>query len=153
MANRLAKLLLSVKDYQTYASADALFNGEVVSVDNSSKTNIYRFFDGEQGNLLVTIDYSKDKIQTSNISTLDEVVIAREKKLIQLKQDIHTTEALIRSLGERDYKIINDFYILERSQTKIGADLEITEDAVWKAKYVILKKLANLLSEVEVKTL
>ena len=102
---------------------------------------------------LNAIDYSKDKIQTSNISSLDEVVIAREKKLIQLKKDIHTTEALIRSLGERDYKIINDFYILERSQTKIGADLEITEDAVWKAKYVILKKLANLLSKVEVKTL
>ena len=102
---------------------------------------------------LNAIDYSKDKIQTSNISTLDEVVIAREKKLTQLKQDIHTTEALIKSLGERDYKIINDFYILERSQTKIGADLEITEDAVWKAKYVILKKLANLLSKVEVKTL
>ena len=102
---------------------------------------------------LNAIDYSKDKIQTSNISSLDEVVIAREKKLIQLKQDIHTTEALINSLGERDHKIINDFYILERSQTKIGADLEITEDAVWKAKYVILKKLANLLSKVEVKTL
>ena len=102
---------------------------------------------------LNAIDYSKDKIQTSNISSLDEVVIAREKKLIQLKQDIHTTETLIKSLGERDYKIINDFYILERSQTKIGADLEITEDAVWKAKYVILKKLANLLSKVEVKTL
>ena len=102
---------------------------------------------------LNAIDYSKDKIQTSNISSLDEVVIAREKKLIQLKQDIHTAEALMKSLGERDYKIINDFYILERSQTKIGADLEITEDAVWKAKYVILKKLANLLSKVEAKTL
>ena len=102
---------------------------------------------------LNAIDYSKDKIQTSNISSLDEVVIAREKKLTQLKQDIHTTESLIKSLGERDYKIINDFYILERSQTKFGADLEITEDAVWKAKYVILKKLANLLSKVEVKTL
>lgn len=102
---------------------------------------------------LNAVDYSKDKIQTSNISSLDEIVIAREKKLIQLKKDIHTTEALIKSLGERDYKIINDFYILERSQTKIGADLGITEDAVWKAKYVILKKMANLLSKVEVKTL
>ena len=102
---------------------------------------------------LNAIDYSKDKIQTSNISSLDEVVIAREKKLMQLKKDIHTTEALIKSLGERDYKIINDFYILERSQTKIGADLEITEDAVWKAKYVVLKKMANLLSKVEEKSL
>ena len=95
---------------------------------------------------LSAVDYSKDKIQTSNISSLDEVVIAREKKLVQLNQDIHTTEALIKSLGERDFKIINDFYILERSQTKIGADLEITEDAVWKAKYVILNKLAIFLS-------
>ena len=32
---------------------------------------------------LNAIDYSKDKIQTSNISTLDEVVKAREKKLMQ----------------------------------------------------------------------
>ena len=102
---------------------------------------------------LNAIDYSKDRIQTSNISSLDDVVIAREKKLIQLKQDIHTTEALMKSLGERDFKIINDFYILERSQTKIGADLEITEDAVWKAKYVVLKKMANLLSKVEAKSL
>ena len=102
---------------------------------------------------LNAVDYSKDKIQTSNISSLDEVVIAREKKLMQLKKDIHTTESLIKSLGERDCKIINDFYILERSQTKIGADLEITEDAVWKAKYVILKKMANLLSKVEEKSL
>ena len=98
---------------------------------------------------LGAIDYSKDKVQTSNINSLDDIVIAREKKLIQLKQDIYITEALLDSLGERDYKIINDFYILERSQTKIGADLEITEDAVWKAKYVVLKKLANLLNKVE----
>ena len=98
---------------------------------------------------LGAIDYSKDKVQTSNINSLDDIVIAREKKLIQLKQDIYITEALLNSLGERDYKIINDFYILERSQTKIGADLEITEDAVWKAKYVVLKKLANLLNKVE----
>ena len=98
---------------------------------------------------LGAIDYSKDKVQTSNINSLDDIVIAREKKLIQLKQDIYITEALLYSLGERDYKIINDFYILERSQTKIGADLEITEDAVWKAKYVVLKKLANLLNKVE----
>ena len=98
---------------------------------------------------LAAIDYSKDKVQTSNINSLDDIVIAREKKLIQLKQDIYITEALLNSLGERDYKIINDFYILERSQTKIGADLEITEDAVWKAKYVVLKKLANLLNKVE----
>ena len=98
---------------------------------------------------LGAIDYSKDKVQTSNINSLDDIVIAREKKLIQLKQDIYITEALLDSLGERDYKIINDFFILERSQTKIGADLEITEDAVWKAKYVVLKKLANLLNKVE----
>ena len=95
------------------------------------------------------LDYSKDKVQTSNRNSLDDIVLAREKKLIQLKQDIYITEALLNSLGERDYKIINDFYILERSQTKIGADLEITEDAVWKAKYVVLKKLANLLNKVE----
>ena len=53
---------------------------------------------------LNAVDYSKDKIQTSNISSLDEVVIAREKKLIQLKQDIHTTEALNIDYKELDIK-------------------------------------------------
>ena len=86
MANRLAKLKLSVKDYQTYAAADAEFNGEVVSTDSSLKTNIYRFFDGEQGNLLVSVDYSKEKIiiqeRGDSVNMTLELELEKEGKCI-----------------------------------------------------------------------
>lgn len=86
MANRLAKLVLSVKDYQTYASADALFNGEVVSIDYLLKTNIYRFFDENQGNILVTIDYSKEKIivqeRGDNVNMTLELELENQGKCI-----------------------------------------------------------------------
>lgn len=86
MANRLAKLVLSVKDYQTNASADAFFNGEVVSIDYLLKTNIYRFFDDNQGNLLVTIDYSKEKIivqeRGDNVNMTLELELENQGKCI-----------------------------------------------------------------------
>ena len=62
MANLLAKLSLWVKDYQTNEEAETTFAGEIVSIDQNLKTNIYRFFNEESGSLLVSIDYSNEKI-------------------------------------------------------------------------------------------
>jgi len=62
MANRLAALTLSVRDYSTDERAEVRFNGEVVSLDDSGKVNIYRFFETENGTMMVTVDYSKEKI-------------------------------------------------------------------------------------------
>lgn len=94
MANRLAKLKLSVKDYQTYAAADAKFSGEVVSTDSSLKTNIYRFFDGEQGNLLVSVDYSKEKIiiqeRGDSVNMTLELELEKEGKCIYRLDETNT---------------------------------------------------------------
>jgi hypothetical protein len=94
MANRLAKLKLSVKDYQTYAAADAEFNGEVVSTDSSLKTNIYRFYDGEQGNLLVSVDYSKEKIiiqeRGDSVNMTLELELEKEGKCIYRLDETNT---------------------------------------------------------------
>ena len=94
MANRLAKLKLSVKDYQTCAAADAEFNGEVVSTDSSLKTNIYRFFDGEQGNLLVSVDYSKEKIiiqeRGDSVNMTLELELEKEGKCIYRLDETNT---------------------------------------------------------------
>ena len=37
-------------------------------------------------------DYSKDKIQVSNMSDLSDIVIGREKELDQLKYEVNLTE-------------------------------------------------------------
>ena len=57
--------------------------------------------------LLGAIDYSKEKIQTSNLSSLDNIIEKREKEKEQLIKDITLTEILLDSLTERDYLIIN----------------------------------------------
>ena len=59
--------------------------------------------------LLGAIDYSKEKIQTSNLSILDNIIEKREKEKEQLIKDITLTEILLDSLTERDYIIINSF--------------------------------------------
>ena len=94
MANRLAKLKLSVNDNQPYAAAGAEFNGEVVSTDSSLKTNIYRFFDGEQGNLLVSVDYSKEKIiiqeRGDSVNMTLELELEKEGKCIYRLDETNT---------------------------------------------------------------
>ena len=55
--------------------------------------------------LLGAIDYSKEKIQTSNLSSLDNIIEKREKEKDQLIKDITLTEILLDSLTERDYLI------------------------------------------------
>ena len=62
MANILSKIKLHVKDYSSNDEAETLFSGEVVSLDLDLKTNIYRFFDEEGSSLMISIDYSKDKV-------------------------------------------------------------------------------------------
>ena len=51
-------------------------------------------------------DYSKDKIQVSNMSDLSDIVIRREKELEQLKYEVNLTEILLESLNARDRYIV-----------------------------------------------
>ena len=66
------------------------------------------------------IDYSKEKIQTSNLSSLDYFIEKREKEKDQLIKDIALTEILLDSLTERDYIIINSFYIERKTLVRIA---------------------------------
>ena len=57
------------------------------------------------------VDYSKDKIQTSNMSDLSDTVVKREKELEKLIYEVNVTEALLESLNTKDRYIIEAFYI------------------------------------------
>ena len=59
--------------------------------------------------LLGAIDYSKDKVQTSNLLSLDNIIEKREREKEQLKKDIARVEIMLNSLTEKDYLIINSF--------------------------------------------
>ena len=96
--------------------------------------------------LLGAIDYSKEKIQTSNLSSLDNIIEKREKEKEQLIKDITLTEILLDSLTERDYIIINSFYIERKTLVRIAQLLNRDDTkTVWRNKERILNALTELL--------
>ena len=96
--------------------------------------------------LLGAIDYSKEKVQTSNLSSLDNIIEKREKEKEQLIKDITLTEILLNSLTERDYLIINSFYIERKTLVRIAQLLNRDDTkTVWRNKERILNSLTELL--------
>ena len=91
------------------------------------------------------IDYSKDKIQTSNTSDLSDIVIGREKELEKLIYEDNVTEALLESLNTKDRYIIEAFYIENIRMNKIAVKLNYYEiKTVWNNKDRIMNYLLDL---------
>ena len=98
--------------------------------------------------LLGAIDYSKEKIQTSNLSSLDNIIEKREKEKEQLIKDITLTEILLESLTERDYLIINTFYVERKTLVRIAQLLNRDDTkTIWRNKERILNSLSELLKD------
>ena len=91
------------------------------------------------------VDYSKDKIQTSNMSDLSDTVIKREKELEKLIYEVNVTEALLESLNTKDRYIIEAFYIENIRMNKIAVKLNYYEiKTVWNNKDRIMNYLVDL---------
>ena len=98
--------------------------------------------------LLGAIDYSKDKVQTSNLSSLDNVIEKREKEKEKLKKEVALTKILLNSLTEKDYLIINSFYIERKTLVRIAQMLNRDDTkTVWRNKERILNTLIELLKD------
>ena len=91
------------------------------------------------------VDYSKDKIQTSNMSDLSDTVIKREKELEKLIYEVNVTEALLESLNTKDRYIIEAFYIENIRMNKIAVKINYYEiKTVWNNKDRIMNYLLDL---------
>ena len=116
MANRLAKLTLSVSSLEEPTPYVNVFHGEVVSQDSDLKTNVYRFFETDYGTLLVSIDYSKDKI-----------VIQERSQIVNMT--IHLQEGKICScsllLEGREMRLNTKTLSINISENKIALEYEI----------------------------
>ncbi|MGL5345747.1 MAG: hypothetical protein ACRDA3_00180 [Peptostreptococcaceae bacterium] len=77
----------------------------------------------DEDNVIGAIDYSKDRIQTSNLSSLDNIVERRENEKEQLEKDIAITEILLDSMDSRKdsqyKKIIENYYIENMTQREV----------------------------------
>ena len=77
----------------------------------------------EDDNILNAIDYSKDKIQTSNLTSLDDAIIKREEEIKKLEYEINIVEALLDSLDSRkdnQYRqLVENYYIENKTHTEV----------------------------------
>ena len=77
----------------------------------------------DDDNILNGIDYSKDKIQTSNLTSLDDVIIKREEEIKRLEYEINIVEALLDSLDSRkdnQYRqLVENYYIENKTYTEV----------------------------------
>jgi len=77
----------------------------------------------EDDNILNGIDYSKDKIQTSNLSSLDDAIVKREEEIERLEYEINIVEALLDSLDSRkdnQYRqLVENYYIENKTYTEV----------------------------------
>ena len=96
--------------------------------------------------LVGSFDYSSVRVQTSNLSSLDHKIIARENEIERLKKDIKLTEILLDSLSERDRLVISSSYIDNIPGIKI-ADMinRVDLKTVWRIKHTALKNMAYLI--------
>ena len=113
---------------------------------NKSRTKILQLgYITDDDFTISAVDYSKDKIQTSNMSDLSDVVIKREKELEKLIYEVNVTEALLESLNTKDRYIIEAFYIENIRMNKIAVKLNYYEiKTVWNNKDRIMNYLLDL---------
>ena len=83
----------------------------------------------EDDNILNAIDYSKDKIQTSNLTSLDDAIIKREEEIKRLEYEINIVEALLDSLDSRkdnQYRqLVENYYIENKTYTEVMSIINI----------------------------
>ena len=95
---------------------------------------------------LITVmgmDYSNVRVQTSNKSTLDSIVIRLDK----LKREIAIIDALIKVLNVKEKFIIESFYKEGQKLMWIGNHSLVnidTENGVGMAKKEAIRKMANI---------
>ena len=96
--------------------------------------------------ILGSIDYSKERVQSSNLSSLDNKIMAREREITRLKKDIKLVEILLSSLSEREHLVVKSFYIENISNEKIKDMIDRTDlKTVWRIKDKALRSMTNLI--------
>ena len=113
---------------------------------NKSRIKILQLgYMSEDDCIMPSIDYSKEKIQTSSKNDLSDIVIDREEELEKLKYEVAVTDALLESLTNRDKYIIEAIYIENMRLYKIAYKLNYEDvKSVWNNKQRIMSNLMNI---------
>lgn len=100
----------------------------------------------DKDKILKGLDTSNEYVQTSNLSSLDNIVIAREEEIEKLERDIQDTESMLDSMCEKDNFLITQFYIEKKTAVKISSAMGYSElKSFWRNKKRILEELSLII--------
>ena len=95
--------------------------------------------------ILGSIDYSSNKVQTSNLSSLDDKVIARQREMGKLKKDIVRVEEMLSILNGRYKTVVINYYLEGKTYEEILPLINRNDDkTVYNIKLRALKDMAKL---------
>lgn len=102
--------------------------------------------DVELGSVNYTQKLKMGNIQTSNIQSLDNIIIAREQELKQLKNDVATTQILFDSLKDKERVIIEAYYVEGKTQIEVANLINVYDlSTVWRNREKILNNLMDII--------
>ena len=96
--------------------------------------------------ILGSMNYSSDRVQTSNLSNLDNKIIARQKEMGKLKKDIARTDEMLSILNGRYKTVVVNYYIERKTYEQILPMIDrVDNKTVLNIKKRALENMADLI--------
>ena len=100
----------------------------------------------DDDNLLGTVNYDSIRVQTSNLGSLDNNILARENEKIKLNKYITTVDVILESLNSKDRAIIENIYFENIKYIDIAYKNNWNDKkTVWDNKERIIRELAKII--------
>ena len=139
MVNRLCKITLSVKDYETQQKGSFTYNGEVISLDSNLKHYYYRFYETDAGTLAVSIDFSKPKVI---------IVEQSEQVLMTLSLNLENKERCVYQLDANHYlELITRTWEMDISESRVYLDYDLYDKSDVNLEHPISRNVVEIICE------
>ena len=100
----------------------------------------------DDDSLLGAVNYDSVRVQTSNLGSLDNNILARENEKTKLNKYITTVDVILESLNSKDRAIIENIYFENIKYIDIAYKNNWNDKkTVWDNKERIIRELAKII--------
>lgn len=100
----------------------------------------------DDDSLLGAVNYDSIRVQTSNLGSLDNNILARENEKTKLNKYITTVDVILESLNSKDRAIIENIYFENIKYIDIAYKNNWNDKkTVWDNKERIIRELAKII--------
>lgn len=139
MVNRLCKITLAVKDYQTQQKGSFTYNGEVISLDSNLKHYYYRFYETDAGTLAVSIDFSKPKIII--VEQSDQVLMTLGLNLTKNERCVYQLDA------NHHLELTTKAWEIDITETRVYLDYDLYDASDVNLEHPISRNVVEIICE------